>query len=129
VHFTFTFHIQWTQRILSEISRIHFQWQITSKRERCITTAYYKHDRIQILFLPHHTHARTHARAHAHTHTHTHREKLVSKNVAEAHFRSFFYLCLMMYEMHLKHLLHRDSIICMVTHNRLHVLGFNPWWW
>lgn len=37
----------------------------------------------------------------------THTEKLVPKNVAEAHFRSFFYLCLMMYEMHLKHLLHR----------------------
>ena len=48
---------------------------------------------------------------HTHTcrHTHTHTEKLIPKNVAEAHFRPFLYLCLMMYETYLNHLLHRSQ--------------------
>jgi len=54
---------------------------------------YCKYDRIQILYLPH-------------THTHTHTLKLVPENVAEEHSRPFC-TCFMMYEMHLKHLLHR----------------------
>jgi len=41
-----------------------------------------------------------------HTHTHTHTLKLVPENVAEEHSRPFC-TCFMMYEMHLKHLLHR----------------------
>jgi len=39
---------------------------------------YYKYDRTQILIL-------THTYTHTHIHTHTHTEKLVPKNVAEAH--------------------------------------------
>jgi hypothetical protein len=53
-----------------------------------------------------HTHTHTHTRARAHTHTCTHR-KTCTKECCCGTFWAFLYLCLMMYEMHLKHLLHR----------------------